>query len=1526
MRNLRNEKNKRIYTIFSLVLAMMMVLSSVAPIFATGDTDPGTGQPAAAAETNNQGGTDQTDPGTSQDSSTDGTSSDAQNPEGTDPKTDGEGEDAAEGEGEAANTEGTESPAEAPAEEPQLLKSPLKAQENENDDPEGLKPERYDAGEKDFGNNITNIDVLHKSSTGGGYVPVSESSPVKTGDDVMFIIDFTLDPGQLWDGDKSTNCVTFDIKPPIGNVVPERGIVTNSRQEPVGVYTITSTGQSAGTGETPTGRIKVHFTEKYVKANEKGYIDSTVDFQSSVDGWNIPDEGIVEYPFGEGGDHIEIAIQDDETKGDIRIVKTAPEYNSANGDATFSMDVTSTSGTATDVHVRDTMVQWVLDGNGSFEVTYTHKAEGTETETTEPIDYKSLTDLSGGSVSDGDDGWIMVLPKLGAGEKYTIKYKAKYPLMVNGKVSVKNTAIATSKDEDNKNLVSTSVVSKTLDNTPAKKTGKLVEVTNPTYTKVDPTGKNPKSEGWYEESGGNYIATEDETPVQNKDYYIKSAEGTGDYYIEWTVVINPNKVDIGNWTLYDTGLYNEGSNLKASDLKLVNKDTGAEVTLNGNYRPGDELDGTKSLHTFATGDSNAYILTYKTSMDFDDTKFEAKNTVKMDPPEGGADDEAENEPSSETPGIKGIDTEKDHDEIEVDLENKTAKITWSLTIDAKASAIPSGAVFTDTLGDKQTFDFEDNLEDIKNAVTSAFNEKGIKIAWDTPPVGDEKKASNFAFTILGIEDPDGSYEYVDPVSGKTKKYKAMPKGTKVTFKYKSLVIDFNPAAQTTYSNEGKLKSKPDGDTLGDPKDNVTYKPAINKYDPTQAGKDRHSSHYVGDAAVTYDGNKQTLRWGINVNLPSSYYKDDSDVEYVIVKDELDKGLTPVYLGYGTFSSGNLNPSYGWSTKDIKSATKDDPVEWSYSLPDWDASKKDVEDGYAKEEGEHISDATTGEMSVWYAADEGVNGAVYIKIPKNTIKYFKNKPYIFGIYSEIDKNWNWGTKDNGVKFSEFKNDAYLLENTGDDDKQVLDTKWTQDITYDENARAVVKGNLYNANEDLRTVPYRVVVNEEGKDLLEDGDTLEFKDTMNMTYPWGVSVTLIPESFKVYVIDSPVPYTDAAKKKVDNDKVVRRKDITDSVKFLHTPGKKSGDDWVITAKLPDETTLLVEYAYHMSGFTSGSDRVVLKNTSELTGIATDSDNGAIEDSVKLQRSSAVSDIREMTLAKVDRANNNKMLPGAQFDFYVFNGTKYIKVTTLTTDEDGELKVGGIYEHEEESKIHFSYNTAYRLVEVRPPKGYKLDATPVDFLIMNKNEALEYVDGSWYLVKPDEQGEKVKAKYVPDDFNGSLLGVANAYLYFENIQAHPAFKVEKVAAEDKAELGDVIEYTIRATNTGKDDAYDCTIVDILGKGLEYVDDDSGGTNDGKITTWKKDIMAGETVTIKFYARVVRNVKGGFVNSAYVEYNGAEGDVNSEKVLAEVELADDADGADTGDYTNMYMYVTLMAVAVIAIAYVYMRRRRDN
>ena len=42
------------------------------------------------------------------------------------------------------------------------------------------------------------------------------------------------------------------------------------------------------------------------------------------------------------------------------------------------------------------------------------------------------------------------------------------------------------------------------------------------YPVVDTTGKNPKTEGWYELSGSSYVATNDTAPASGKTYYIKN--------------------------------------------------------------------------------------------------------------------------------------------------------------------------------------------------------------------------------------------------------------------------------------------------------------------------------------------------------------------------------------------------------------------------------------------------------------------------------------------------------------------------------------------------------------------------------------------------------------------------------------------------------------------------------------------------------------------------------------------------------------------------------------------------------------------------------------------------------------------------------------------------------------------------------------------------------------------------------------------------------------------------------------------
>lgn len=1472
MRNLRNEKNKRIYTIFSLVIAMMMVLSSVAPIFATGDAPASdAGQTPAAAETNNQEGTDSTDPAATDegtqnnegtDPSDDGTSSDAENPEATEPQTEGEGE--TEGEAEATTPEATETPAAAPAQAPKLLNNaPLKAPANEESEPESY------GIPKDFKEQIQAVDVQRMGNTQTSWSNVDDDNPVQTGDDVKFTITFTLPTGYLYRDPGPTNTITYNVTPPIGEIFPEKGIVPNDAGRPLGYYTITPNSE----GGSPTGTITIVFTDEAVRANRTSRLDKgRVSFTSSVDSWEGEEGGVVDVPIGGDVGDVEIIIQPQDAVGDIKIVKkTTNSVNKATGElVSHSMDITTTSGTKTNVIVTDTMVEEVIKGDGNFKVTKTTPAQvdpetGEETSpasTTEvtPISLKNEKDSTTFNDSDGnhDYGFEMELPPLGAGEKYTITYDAYYPKLVNGSKTLKNTAIAKSTDEKDKLLISSSTTTNTLSDKPLDKTGELI---------VEGEGTN----------------------VQ--------------FFIEWTVIINPNKVDIGKWSLKDTGLYNdEVTNLTAKDVKLI-KDaqkqddgtyTGTEIALASEI----VLDGTQTLYTFPDGDKSNYVLQYRTPMNFDDTNYKAKNTIMMDPPQGNQDNSGNN-PSSTSPGVEGIITDKEHENIEIDLsdpKNPKALITWTMTIDTKAAPIPVDSVFEDVLGAKQKL--EKSQDELKALITQAFEDQGCTIEWIDQE--ESKKETQFKFKITS----------------------GVAVGKKITFSYKSVIQDFDPASQYTYTNGATIKN-PSDETIANPTDSVVYKPMINKYDSSSGkttGTDRTTTHKVGDSYVTYKENKQTIKWGFDVNMPASYYEEPSSInEYVIIRDELPEGLVPKYLAFGSEEF-----------TEIENATEANPSEIEKNLEDWIATEQDVTNGYAKNVGDKISDAAEFKLQAWTEKDNG-KYTVFVKIPKAAIQYYKNKTHEYKIYAEIPADWNWGTNDKGVKQSSFENNVFLIPDSSDVSKSVVDSKHTQVIIYDENEKAIIKGHEYDKSKDERLVPYRIIVNEEEKDLLPDGDTLDFKDTLTATYPYGVSVTLVPESFKAYIVDKDsIEYKKISGKHdvVDSSKVKRLKDITDSVGFNHEAGKKSGDDWVITAKLPDNKAILIQYDYHISGYTTGRERVGLKNTSEISGVANDSNNDEWSDEIAVQKSDSGIEIMRVTLEKVDKANGNKALAGAEFDFYVYDGTDYISIGKMVTNEDGQLVLDtGHIQEAGGAEIEFNYNTAYRLIEVRPPKGYKVDPTPIDFYVMDRD---------------DPVSDYAEEEFIPDDFDGYLLGT-DSFLYFDNVQAHPKFKVEKVAATDKVELGQIIEYTIKATNTSKDDAYDCTIVDILGKGLEYVDDDSEGTNDGQITKWKKDIMAGETVTIKFYARAVKEVKGGFVNTAYVEYDDVEGETTSEKVLAEVELDDEDEkaddkkddktddsgnvkGTDTGDYTNMYIYVTLMAIAVIAIAYVYMRRRRDN
>lgn len=353
------------------------------------------------------------------------------------------------------------------------------------------------------------------------------------------------------------------------------------------------------------------------------------------------------------------------------------------------------------------------------------------------------------------------------------------------------------------------------------------------------------------------------------------------------------------------------------------------------------------------------------------------------------------------------------------------------------------------------------------------------------------------------------------------------------------------------------------------------------------------------------------------------------------------------------------------------------------------------------------------------------------------------------------------------------------------------EWTYKYVEDVTKTVSKSGQWDNTN---RIIKYAVVLNQEGKDLVEGVDTLELRDTMTytnqvrLTWPFDGSIvysldaTLIQSSVKLYrAVKNPKGEW------AEGEPIIgwswtydARIDEWQRDKAINT---------ITATGLPDETPLLLQYSYRIT--TSVPDKITVDGQEKETSfelyfsnkvnlVGTEYSQDHTTSGTKWEYSSdsaGVTTEKSYSFTKVEKGNYNKALAGATFSVWRYNTTEENWECALisTTDESGSTQTdqktyttdnNGIFRITRQEKntngtVIFSYdtNTLYKVVETAPPEGYRLpDTAETYYFYFSDSADTEHVLPS---VRPDGAVD---------------LSVESRTAYVENVKNTTEITVEK------------------------------------------------------------------------------------------------------------------------------------------------------
>jgi len=484
--------------------------------------------------------------------------------------------------------------------------------------------------------------------------------------------------------------------------------------------------------------------------------------------------------------------------------------------------------------------------------------------------------------------------------------------------------------------------------------------------------------------------------------------------------------------------------------------------------------------------------------------------------------------------------------------------------------------------------------------------------------------------------------------------KTLQRGEKIEFSYYSTaVINPNATNNQVFSNSANINNKvySSGSETVKP-----FKPSVTKFDA--------SNHSVGDTSHEYD-EIETIKWGIRINVPEAYQNE------LTVTEKLPQSVTLAENGGLQIKGINV-----FNLKDFK--FKDGSAELNLN-------------------GSNVTAVMQND------------GSVIIKIPSELVKQMQGSTIILYINAVLKEDISWNDSGSGKLVSVIGNSVEISDKDGtlstDEQKQTI----IKDLSKGVVSKSCPTSDQIKSN----VIPYTVVVNARGKDLQPDSDLIKFTDVLTITNDYNsgpnnvAHASLVPDSVKVYEMNKDGTKGAAL--------LVEEYPFTHSSQTTKEPyNERYYETNTLDMTLPDGRPLIVEYKYLIKGNEGG--KPVISNTAIVEGGIM---QGGTSSETKLQltisSSSAVANINETTISKVDADNYNIHLHGAQFKLwrYISNTDEWVAVKNsddselFTTDYKGELN------------IKLAYNTAYRLQEVTAPAGYELDDR--EFLFKVKNHDL-------------------------------------------------------------------------------------------------------------------------------------------------------------------------------------------------------------